>query len=126
MTTKLTICPTVAAMTAAGSFNLDDLAAHVKDCPICRPIVQALLPIAQEAVTPWPVPARFWRVELAIDANTNEAADVLSVSEHDEVHHDYDPAPIHGQDRLIVYTTAPNYAAAIHAARQQAHTHSAR
>ena len=130
MTTKpqLTICPTVAAMTAAGSFNLADLAEHVKDCPICRPIVQALLPIAREAVTPWPVDpgARFWRVELAIDADDNPAADVLSVSEHDEAHHDYDPAPIHGQDRLIVYATAPNYAAAIEEARRQARTHPAR
>lgn len=128
MTTKpqLTICPTVAAMTAAGSFNLDDLAEHVKDCPICRPIVQALLPIAREAVTPWPVPARFWRVELAYDADENPLADVLSVSEHDAWHHDDNPAPIHGQDRLIVYATAPHYAAAIDAARQQARTHPAR
>ena len=55
--TQLTICPTVTAMTAdPNGFNLVDLAEHVKDCPICRPIVQALLPIAREAVTPWPQP----------------------------------------------------------------------
>lgn len=52
----LSICPVVAEMTAdPNGFNLDDLAEHAKDCPICRPIVQALLPHAREAVTPWPV-----------------------------------------------------------------------
>ena len=54
---QLTICPVVAEMTAdPNGFDLDALAAHTKDCPICRPIVQALLPHAQEAVTPWPGP----------------------------------------------------------------------
>lgn len=121
MTTQpqLTICPTVQAMTATGSFNLDDLAAHAKTCPICKPIVQALLPHAQEAVTPWPTPTpRLWRVELALDA-----ADVLAASEHDAEHHDPNPAPLHGQDRLIVYTTGPDIFAAIEAARSQARTH---
>lgn len=115
---QLTICPTVADMLAAGSFNLDDLAEHVKTCPICKPIVQALLPVAQEAVTPWPY--RIWRVELSADG------EVLAVAEQDESLFDPNPAPIHGQDRLIVYTVAPTLTEAIEAARQQARTYPAR
>lgn len=125
--TELRICPVVSEMTAAGSFDLDALAAHAKDCPICKPIVQALLPIVREAVTPWPpTPTRYWRVELAADAATNPAADVLGASEHDAEHHDDDPAPIDGQDRLIVYTVSPTLADAIEAARRQARTYPAR
>lgn len=53
MTTRppLAICPTVAAMTATGSFNLDDLAEHVKDCPTCQTIMGAVRPVMAKAVT---------------------------------------------------------------------------
>lgn len=51
---QLTICPTVAEMTAGGSFNLDDLAAHVKDCPVCQAITGALMKPIADAITVWP------------------------------------------------------------------------
>lgn len=57
MSTKpqLTICPTVAAMTAdPNGFNLDDLAAHVKDCPTCQAITAALTKPVIDAITTWP------------------------------------------------------------------------
>ncbi len=56
MTTRspLAICPVVAEMTAGGSFNLDDLAAHVKGCPTCQAITGALMKPIADVLTAWP------------------------------------------------------------------------
>lgn len=40
---KVNICSTVAAMTAGGSFDLDELAAHVAGCDECKLIVAVVV-----------------------------------------------------------------------------------
>lgn len=54
MKPPLAVCPTVAEMTAAGSFNLNDLVEHVKGCPTCQAITGALMKPIADAITVWP------------------------------------------------------------------------
>lgn len=114
-------CPVVSELTAGGSFDLDALAEHVKTCAICQGILTGLSTAVADGLSAAAPSAagRLWRVELAADAASNPAAEVLAASEHDAWHHDPEHSPIDGGDRLIVYTTAPTLTAAIDAARLQ-------